>query len=69
MSNEQNMGPNHSIKTSNQSVGNMLKFRYMGMALKHKKCRKDVTKSGLNWDNACYYRCRLVCLSVWCLCI
>ena len=37
MSNEQNMGPNHSIKKSNQSINGMLEFRYLGMALKQKK--------------------------------
>jgi len=46
MSNEHNMGSNHSIKTSNQSIKNMLKFRYLGMALKHENCRKDITKIG-----------------------
>jgi len=46
MSNEHNMGSNHSIKTSNQSIENMLKFRYLGMALKHENCRKDITKIG-----------------------
>jgi hypothetical protein len=54
MSNEQDMGPNQSIKITNQSTENMLEFGYLGMTLKHQNCRKDVSKSGLIWENAFY---------------
>ena len=55
MSNEQNMGPNHSIKIGSKSFENGVEFRYLEMTLRNQNCIKDETKSSLNWENACYH--------------
>jgi hypothetical protein len=52
MSRYPNTGQNHNIRTANESLENVAKFKYLGTTLTN---QNDEIKSRLNVENACYY--------------
>jgi hypothetical protein len=55
MSHHPNSGQNQNIRTANESLENVAKFKYMGMTLTNKNDIHDELKSRLNSGNPCYY--------------
>jgi hypothetical protein len=53
MSRSQKVGQKHSIKIQNRSFEEVIKFKYLGTALKSKNCIDEEINSRLNSGNAC----------------
>jgi sorting nexin-29 len=50
-----NSGQNHNTRTTNESFGNVEKFKYLGTTLTNQNDIHDEIKCTLNLRNACYY--------------
>jgi hypothetical protein len=55
MSRFQKAGQTHSIKRGNRTFEDLLKFKYLGTALRDQNCMHEESKSRLNSGNACYH--------------
>jgi len=55
MSQYQNAGQNHNIKTDNKSFERVERFEYLGAALMYQNFIQDEIKSRLKLGNACYH--------------
>ena len=55
MSQYQNAGQNHYIKTDNKSFERVERFEYLGAALMYQNFIQDEIKSRLKLGNACYH--------------
>ena len=55
MSQDQNAGRNHSIKTDNSSFERVEKFKYVGNTLTNHNSFQEEIKSTLKSGNACYH--------------
>ena len=55
MSQDQNAGRSHSMKTDNSSIERVEEFKYLGTMLTNKNSIHEETKSRLKSGNACYY--------------
>ena len=55
MSEYQNAGQNHYIKTDNKSFERVEQFEYLGTALMYQNSIQDEIKSRLKLRNACYH--------------
>ena len=55
MSQDQNAGRSHSIKTDNSSIERVEDFKYLGTALTNQNSIQEEIKSRLKLGIACYY--------------
>jgi hypothetical protein len=55
MSQEQNAGQSHSIKTDNRLLERVEEFKYLGTTFTHQNSIQEEIKSRLNSGNACYH--------------
>ena len=55
MSQAQNVGRSHSMKTDNKSFERMEELRYLGTTLTNKNSIQEEIKSRLKSGNACYH--------------
>jgi hypothetical protein len=55
MSRHPNSGQNQNIRIANESFGNVVKLKYLGMTLTNQNDIHDEIKSRLNSGNACSY--------------
>jgi len=55
MSQDQNAGQSHSIKTGNSSFQRVEEFKYLGTILTNQNSIQEEIKSRLKSGNACYY--------------
>jgi hypothetical protein len=55
MSRYPNSGQNQNIRITNESFGNVAKFKYLGTTLINQNDIQDEIKSRLNSGNACYH--------------
>ena len=55
MSQDQNTGRSHSMKTDNSSIERVEEFKYLGTTLTTQNSIQEEIKSRLKLGNACYY--------------
>jgi UDP-galactopyranose mutase len=55
MSQDQNAGQSHSMKTDNSSIERVEEFKYLGTTLINQNSIQEEIKSRLKLGNACYY--------------
>jgi hypothetical protein len=55
LSDHQTTGQNHYIKKANKSFKNVVKVKYLEMALTNQNCIHQEIKISLNLGNACYH--------------
>jgi len=55
MSRHPNSGQNHNIRTANESLENVAKFKYLGTILTNQNDIPDEIKNRLNSGNVCYH--------------